>query len=86
MARVALGWGVRDLAREAGMSANTISRLERGEDLQDRTLAKIKAALERGGVILIPEGDEGPGVRLRKPPPTDDATPHAPLVEPLSDM
>ncbi|RYE47739.1 MAG: XRE family transcriptional regulator, partial [Hyphomicrobiales bacterium] len=36
MARAAIGWGVRDLAREAGVAVDTISRLERGEDIMPR--------------------------------------------------
>ncbi|MFC5308512.1 helix-turn-helix domain-containing protein [Azospirillum picis] len=66
MARAAVGWGVRDLAKEAGVSVDTVSRLERGEELQPRTLAAIQAALEAAGVIFIISNGEGPGVRLRK--------------------
>jgi transcriptional regulator with XRE-family HTH domain len=68
LARVALGWGVRDLADVVKMSPNTISRLERGEQLLDRTTETVRAALEDGGVEFIDEGDgKGPGVRLRRP-------------------
>lgn len=66
MARAAVGWGVRDLAKEAGVSVDTVSRLERGEELQPRTLAAIQAALEAAGVIFIDSNGDGPGVRLRK--------------------
>jgi transcriptional regulator with XRE-family HTH domain len=66
MARTALGWGVRDLAKAAGVSADTISRFERGEELLPRTLAAIQDSLEQAGVILVPENGEGAGVRLRK--------------------
>ncbi len=66
MARAAVGWGVRDLAKEAGVSVDTVSRLERGEELQPRTLAAIQAALEAAGVEFIPENGGGAGVRLRK--------------------
>ncbi|MEQ1956329.1 helix-turn-helix transcriptional regulator [Mesorhizobium sp. CN2-181] len=66
MARSAVGWGVRDLAREAGVSVDTISRFERGEELLPRTVAAIRAALEAAGVELIPENGGGAGVRLRK--------------------
>ncbi|WP_245410109.1 helix-turn-helix domain-containing protein [Falsochrobactrum shanghaiense] len=65
MARAAIGWGVRDLAREAGVSVDTISRLERGEELQPRTIDAIRAALESAGVVFIPENGGGYGVRLR---------------------
>lgn len=69
MARAALNLGVRDVAQAAGVSTNTITRLERGEELLPRTVADIRAALESAGVIFLDEGqaiDGGPGVRLAK--------------------
>ena len=66
MARVALGWGVRELADKAGKSPTTIAKLERGEELKPETLAEIQAALEKAGVEFIPENGGGPGVRLAK--------------------
>jgi transcriptional regulator with XRE-family HTH domain len=68
MARAAVGWGVRDFAREAGVAVDTISRLERGEEIMPRTLAAIRAALEAAGVEFIPANGGGPGVRLRERP------------------
>ena len=65
MARVALSWGVRDLAAAAKVSPNTIARLERGEALNPRTLGVIRAALEAAGVEFIAENGGGVGVRLR---------------------
>lgn len=70
MARVALGLGVRELAVLAKTSPNTIARLERGEELKERTIDAIRAALEDAGVIFIAENGEGPGVRLKKQIPT----------------
>jgi len=67
MARVALGWGVRDLAKYAKVSTETISRLERGEKLKPRTIDDIRAAFEAAGIEFIPEDTKGPGVRLREP-------------------
>ena len=66
MARAALGLGVRDLAKKAGVSPDTIARLERGEDLRPATVAAIRAALESAGVVFLPENGNGPGVALRK--------------------
>lgn len=66
MARAALGMGVRDLAKSAGVSVDTVSRLERGEDLLPRTADTIRRALEEAGVEFIPENGGGAGVRLRK--------------------
>lgn len=65
MARAAVGWGVRDLAKAAEVSVDTISRLERGEELMPRTVTAIRTALEQAGVIFIDQNGSGPGVRLR---------------------
>lgn len=65
MARAALGWGVRDLAQAAAVSADTVSRLERGEELMPRTVQAIRTALESAGVEFIND-ERGDGVvRLR---------------------
>ncbi len=66
MARAALGWGVRELAKAARVSGDTVNRLERGEPLRDRTLGAVRAAMEAAGVVFIAENGGGPGVRLRK--------------------
>lgn len=66
MARVAVGWGVRELAEKSGVSTNTIARLERGEELKASTIEAIRSALEAAGVEFIPENGGGAGVRLRK--------------------
>lgn len=66
MARAATGLGVRDLARQAGVSPDTVARLERGEDLRPATVDAIRAALEAAGVVFLPENGNGPGVALRK--------------------
>jgi len=66
MARVALGLGVRDLAALAKVAPATISRLEAGEELKERTVDDIRSALEQAGVIFVPENGEGAGVRLKK--------------------
>ncbi len=64
MARAATGLGIRELASAAGVSPDTISRLERGETLAPRTLAAIRTALEAAGVTFT-NGDE-PGVKLKR--------------------
>lgn len=64
MARVAVGWGVRELAAAADVSPNTIARLERGEELKASTIEAIRSALEAAGVEFIPENGGGAGVRL----------------------
>jgi transcriptional regulator with XRE-family HTH domain len=67
MGRVAVGWGVRDLAQAAGVSSNTVSRLEAGETLKPETAESIRTALEAAGVEFIEQNGGGPGVRLVKP-------------------
>ena len=67
MARAALQMGVRELAKAAQVSPTTITRLERGEGIYDRTADAIRAALEAAGVEFIAENGGGAGVRLRKP-------------------
>ncbi|WP_276318133.1 helix-turn-helix domain-containing protein [Rhodovarius crocodyli] len=66
MARAATGLGVRELARLAEVSTDTIARLERGELLKPATLDAIRTAFEEAGVIFVDENGEGPGVRLKK--------------------
>ena len=65
MARAALGWGVRDLAVNAGITANTVSRFENGADALGNTIRKIQRALEDAGIEFIDENGGGPGVRLK---------------------
>ncbi len=67
LARVALGWGVRDLAEAAHVSTQTISRLEAGEELREATRYRVQKVLEDGGIEFIPENGGGVGVRFRNP-------------------
>nr|WP_284315051.1 helix-turn-helix transcriptional regulator [Labrys miyagiensis] len=66
MARAALQLGVRDLAALARVSPNTISRLERGENLYDSTLEVIGHALEAVGIEFIADNGGGAGVRFKE--------------------
>jgi transcriptional regulator with XRE-family HTH domain len=61
MARAAVGWGVRDLARIANVSSDTVSRLERGEQLRLRTLHDLRSVFETAGIEFLPDN----GVRLK---------------------
>ncbi|NTJ11758.1 helix-turn-helix domain-containing protein [Rhizobium lusitanum] len=67
LARVALGWGVLDLAKEANVSTQTITRLERGENLRPSTLNGIQRVLENAGIEFIAENGGGVGVRFKRP-------------------
>jgi predicted transcriptional regulator len=61
-ARAALGLGVHELAAKAGVSPDTVFRLEKGETLHQRTGIAIREALEAAGVEFTPDG----GVRLKE--------------------
>ena len=64
MARAALGWGVRDLARAAKVAVDTVARFERGDELKERTIDALQRALEAAGVEFT-NGDQ-PGLRLAR--------------------
>jgi len=63
-ARAAVGWGVRELAKKAGITANTVTRIENGADAKQSTIDRLQRALEAAGVEFT-NGDQ-PGVRLTK--------------------
>lgn len=66
MARVALRWGVRDLARKAAMSQTTVVKFEQGKSVRAATVEAMQKALERAGIMFIAENGGGAGVRLAK--------------------
>ena len=68
MARAAVGWGVRELAKKAGVTANTVTRIENGADAKQSTIDRLQHALEAAGIEFIQENGGGLGVRLRKRP------------------
>lgn len=63
MARAALEWTVEELARQAGLTAKTIHNYEHGGNATIDTLAKIKSAFERSGIMWVPENGGAAGVR-----------------------
>jgi hypothetical protein len=62
--------GQASLVRHAGVSVETIIRMERVDGALSTakagTLEIVKRVLEAAGVIFVDENGEGPGVRLRK--------------------
>jgi transcriptional regulator with XRE-family HTH domain len=64
MARAAIRWGVRELAKKAGVAANTVTRIENGADAKQSTMDKLQRILEAAGVEFT-NGDQ-PGLRLTK--------------------
>jgi transcriptional regulator with XRE-family HTH domain len=79
MARAAVGWGVRELAEKAGVTANTVSRIELGADAKQSTIEAIQRALEAAGIEFT-NGDK-PGVRVVRDPGSAPAGP-APASKP----
>ena len=68
-ARGLVGWNQSRLAEASGLALSTIKRMETSEGNLRGTAEnvwKVQMALQEAGVIFIDEGDEGPGVRLRK--------------------
>ena len=65
MARAALGWGVRELAEKAGITANTVTRIENGADAKRSTLDAIRSTFEAANIEFIPENGGGAGIRFR---------------------
>jgi len=67
MARIALDWGVRELADATGLNVNTVSRFESGKKANATTPKLIRQAFEAAGVLFI-DADEtaDEGVRLKK--------------------
>jgi transcriptional regulator with XRE-family HTH domain len=64
MARAAVGRGVRELAEKAGVTANTVTRIENGADAKQSTIDALQRALEAAGVEFT--NGEQPGVRMTK--------------------
>ena len=56
MARAALDWGVRDLAKAADISANTVARFESGKKPNASTVKLIQQAFENAGVKFLDDG------------------------------
>lgn len=69
-ARALIRWDQKTLATKAGVSVETIKRLEKMDGtllaVTGTTLTAIRTALEAAGVIFIASNGDGPGVRLRK--------------------
>jgi DNA-binding XRE family transcriptional regulator len=71
-ARALLGWDQPTLAREAGISLPTVTRIEAGADDDPpsgtaKTAAAVQAAFEGAGIIFVAADDAaGAGVRMGK--------------------
>jgi DNA-binding XRE family transcriptional regulator len=62
MARAALGWSTRELAKRARVGSNTVARFENGKPANVSTVTLIQQAFEAAGIEFT--NGEAPGVRL----------------------
>jgi transcriptional regulator with XRE-family HTH domain len=68
MARAALRWGIRDLAKYANVTTVTVTRIEKGKPAHAATLQALRTAFEDAGLEFIPAtADSGAGVKFRRP-------------------
>ena len=68
-ARALLRWTAEKLAERSGVGLATIKRSEASDEMVrmiPANAAAVQAALEEGGIEIIPENGGGAGVRLRK--------------------
>jgi transcriptional regulator with XRE-family HTH domain len=67
MARAALNWTVRDLARATGLHRNTITNIEVGLSARNQdSIVLIESVFRNAGVEFLPQN----GVRFDEPPDT----------------
>ncbi|MFC3126109.1 helix-turn-helix domain-containing protein [Pseudoroseomonas globiformis] len=59
MARAALGLSLRELAEAAGISVNTLSRIEGDGNVTSRTLGRVQSVLSEGGAVFRRDGSVG---------------------------
>lgn len=64
MARAGIGWSLDDLADQSGVARRTIARFEGGESVKLETVEALRAALVKGGALLV-EVEGRPGVTVR---------------------
>lgn len=67
MARAALGWSIRRLAEETGLSPNTIINFEEGKpSVQPKTVDRIFTRLGLAGCTFFNDPVNGVGIFVRK--------------------
>jgi len=65
-ARAWVGLSQQQLADEAGIAGRTLMRIENSEEPgSDRTMQKLRTALERHGIEFLFEGLQGVGISYR---------------------
>ena len=68
MARALVQLGVRDIAALAGITPNTVSRIENGSDAKRSTIEAIKAVYEAKGVRFLAAGEAGEAATVSMAP------------------
>ncbi len=72
-ARGALRWSAAELSVKAGVGLQTIKRLEAVDGVppsRSSTLLDVQKALEAAGIEFVGTPEDGPGIRIRRPPVT----------------
>jgi transcriptional regulator with XRE-family HTH domain len=59
MARAALGWSVRDLAKEASISPTSVTSFEKDRSINVRTLKAMEDAFANAGIEFIEQNGVG---------------------------
>ena len=66
-ARALLGWSQTELADRSIVSLSSVIRLEQGKSTTTDIYFRVCQALEDAGVVFLPSGRQGEGVRLSTP-------------------
>lgn len=66
-ARSLLGWSQAELADRSIVSLSSVIRLEKGLSTTTDIYFKVCQALEAAGIVFLPAGRQGEGVRLSSP-------------------
>ncbi|MBP2229690.1 transcriptional regulator with XRE-family HTH domain [Azospirillum agricola] len=66
-ARALLGWSQAELADKAIVSLSSVIRLEKGQGTTTDIYFRVCQALEGAGIVFLPAGRRGEGVRLSTP-------------------
>ncbi len=68
-ARALLGWTQQTLADRAIVAINTVRAIETNRPYpKPDTMTAVRRALEKAGIVFLPNGSMGEGVRFAKPP------------------
>ena len=74
MARCALDWTTRHLAKVAGVSAREVQSYLSGADVPRNVAHRLRRAFEENGLVFLDEDPDGEGfgIRFQRPSPAND--------------